>query len=250
MKHWQLLNITTCINDIPPSADSGSAVSNTVPCYDLSVFLFPLLSATSPAERPVLSWLNWFCPLTVPTRSQHSAAATRACRPGLYPRQNQQDGGASAQLVCFHPVSAGDSILKVTTTERSRVFIYLLFFYFLIPAFWSAAEQKAWSQRNASFYFWKVVIKWSVFSCSWTCCTRKLCTRWSTGWECLHQSKSKVKRSCLPTCSRYLSIHPSFLPSPHHQGHITHQPISWAQLNLCHHHWWSRASRCYLLCRL
>lgn len=28
----------------------------------------------------------------------------------------------------------------------------------------------------------------SVFPCSWTCCTRRLCTRWSTAWACRHRN--------------------------------------------------------------
>ena len=76
------------------------------------------------------------------------------------------------------------------------------FFFFFHPCFWCAAEQKAWSNRNMSFYFWRAVIKWSVFSCSWTCCMRRLCTPWSTESECIRQNTWKVTKNCLRTCSR------------------------------------------------
>lgn len=68
-------------------------------------------------------------------------------------------------------------------------------------------QSRKHKRQNMSIYFSRVVIKWSVFSCSWTCFMRKLCTRWSTGWECLHPNKWKVTKSCLLTFLRYLSIY-------------------------------------------
>lgn len=215
MKHWQLLNITTRINYIPPSADSGSAVSNTVPCYDLSVF--PL--STSLCNQPCREAGFVVAELVLSPHSANEEPAQCRRHKSMWTRPLSPTESAGRRCVSsaclFSSCVSGGFNFKSHNNRTQSCFYLFIIFYFLIPAFWSAAEQKAWSQRNASFYFWKVVIKWSVFSCSWTCCTRKLCTRWSTGWECLHQSKSKMKRSCLPTCSRYLSIHPSIYPSFH-----------------------------------
>jgi hypothetical protein len=45
-----------------------------------------------------------------------------------------------------------------------------------------------------------------VCVCSWTCCMKRLCTRWWTEWGCPHRNTFQVKKRCSPIWERYSHI--------------------------------------------
>lgn len=54
----------------------------------------------------------------------------------------------------------------------------------LIPAHRLACGGADMIKMEPSGFISGALLLRSVFPCSWTCCTRRLCTRWSTAWAC------------------------------------------------------------------
>lgn len=151
--------------------------------------------------RPILFWLNWFCPLAVPKRGLHSSTTPRACGPGLYPRQNQQDRGAWAQLLCFHLISAGIKSQN-SQYQHSWGFLFLLLM--------CSGAERIRAKEHELFIFERLLLTGVCFHVAgpalWGSCVHG----GQQGWSALTRTCEKWRWAiCLPAEGIYLSVCPS-----------------------------------------